>query len=565
MPSRLRWGVLTAATLAQGVRSEASGRGARGRGPLGDGKAACGLVMALALGCTAVSANGDPGAPAGQIAALLEAGEIRAAADRAHAWAEAQPGDLEALRQCAALSRRIGSYRIAEDALRSLAFLTPNDPWALAGLGQVLIDRGCYEEAREKFHSLIRLDNSSVGGYVGLARLALYHGTDAGEMMSAAQVALSVGPRDPWALTAMGAALNACGRAQEAREYLAQAVSLAPEHGAALFALGLGHAQLGERDQALAQWRRYLEMEPETAQAWLLRKNLVVTRVEPLLDRASYACYSPDGSLIAYRGRGGAGWGIYVAPADHVTRERRIWTTDMSVYSLSWSPDGAYLMTRLYVKTEVEVRGKKEEQWVYRIVVIPTDGKGEARRIMENRWAGEAAWIPGSNHIGVRSFVERQGWAVLDIDPETGDSKQLPGLGARALYYSLAWSPDGSKWAAVRRSDVHPDGSYSYQLVVAPAADLGNARVILETPEYIRAPTFSTDGSVILLPIPAGDAATRYQLWGMPSDGSREPCLIYHGATYGSAPSLSPDGKYLLSYQDQGAVRLTLDGVSQER
>jgi Tol biopolymer transport system component len=154
---------------------------------------------------------------------------------------------------------------------------------------------------------------------------------------------------------------------------------------------------------------------------------------------------------------------------------------------------------------------------------------------------------------------------VLDIDPETGDSKQLPGLGARALYYSLAWSPDGSKWAAVRRSDVHPDGSYSYQLVVAPAADLGNARVILETPEYIRAPTFSTDGSVILLPIPAGDAATRYQLWGMPSDGSREPCLVYHGATYGSAPSLSPDGKYLLSYQDQGAVRLTLDGVSQAR
>ncbi len=523
------------------------------------------LLLPLALGVLvhagATLAVAAEGGPAAEIAGLLEAGRVRAAADRAHTWAEAEPGNLEALRLCAVLGGRVGDYRVAEDALRSLVFFTPHDPDVLVMLGEVLTDRGRYEDAREQFQAAIRLDDSLVGAYVGLSRLATCEGAEVGETISAAQVAMSVGPQEPAAVTAMGEALNACGRPREALEHLHRALALDAGHPPALFALGLSHALLDERDEALTHWRHYLQVEPETAQAWLLRTNLLVTRSEPILERAWYACYSPDGARIAYRSRGPGGWGIYVCLADDPTQEQRIWATQSSLYSLSWSPDGASLVTRVYEKIEVEEKGKKKTQWVYRIVVIPSDGKGESRQLIENRWLGEPAWIPGSNHIGVRSYVPKQGYVMLDIDPATGDSQPLAGLEAKVPYYSPCWSRDGSRWLAVRRSAMHPDGSYTYELLAGPADSLDKISVIFETPDYLRNPVFSPDGSLVLFTVARGQGSSRYPVWAMPADGSREPCLLYHEASSYTPPSLSPDSKYMLSSREQTLVRLTLDGV----
>ncbi len=526
------------------------------------------LLCAVALALTLYAATGAASAagdPAKEIAALLQAGKIREAADRAHLWAEADPGNLEALQQCAALSRRVGSYHVAEDALRSLLFFMPNDPEALIKLGEVLIDRGRYAEAREHFEDAIRMDDSLVGAYVGLARLARFESTDEGEILSAAQVAVSVGPQDPSALTSMGAALNACGRFEEAARYLEQVIAGDESYAPALFELGLSRAFLGAREEARAQWRRYVALEPETAQAWLLRNNLVVTEVKPLMDRAWYATYSPDGSRIAYRGRGAGGWGVYVAPADDLTQESRIWSTESNLQALSWSPDGSSLLTRVYEKTEVEQKGKKTQQWVYRILTIPADGKGETKEITQGRWLGEPTWIPATGHIAVRSYIPKHGYAILDIDPDTGDSKQLPGVDARLPYYTPRWSPDGSKWFATRRSAQHPDGSYSYQLLVAPAANLAKAQVIFETPDSVRTPSLSQNGAFVLFTITGGQGSGHYPIWAMPADGSREPCPVYHAAGSYTAPSLSPDGKYMLSSNGQMLVRLTLEGLAGEQ
>ena len=256
------------------------------------------------------------------------------------------------------------------------------------------------------------------------------------------------------------------------------------------------------------------------------------------------------------------GWGVYLAPADDLTQERRIWSTESNLYSLSWSPDGASLLTRLYEKIEVEQKGKKTQQWVYRVVVIPADGKGEMKEIMEGRWLGEPAWIPANGHIGVRSYVPKQGYVILDIDPETGDSHTLTSTDTGTVYYTPRWSPDGSNWFATQRSAQHPDGSYSYRLMVAPADDLAKAQVIFETPDYVRTPCFSQDGAYILFTIAASPGTARYPIWAMPTDGSREPCLVYHAGSSYTAPSLSPDSRYMLSSNGQMLVRLTLDGLS---
>lgn len=488
---------------------------------------------------------------------------MRAAAERAAAWAEAEPGDLEALRECAALSRRVGNFRVAEDALRSLAFFTPHDPEVLNALGEVLTDRGLYDEAREQFQSVIRLDDSSVAAYVGLARLAEYSGALPVEVVSAAQVAMSVGPGDASALTAMGAALNASGRRREARDYLERALTVDATYARALFALGLSHAVLGEREEAHARWREYVELEPETPQAWLLRKNLVVTGTRTLTDRAWYGCYSPDGKRIAYRAMGAGGWGVYVSPADDFSKETRLWATEGRLYSLSWSPDGVYLMTRVYAKTEVEIRGTKREQWVYRLMLIPSDGESEAKPIRESRSLAEPTWIPGTNQIAVRDSVPEKGTIMVAIDRETGESQPLAGLVRQAAYAIHRWSPDGTMWLGVRSSARRADGSYTYELAVAPAAQLDRARAILETPDYVRTPAFSPDGSVILFTRAADGTSGRYPIWAVPADGSREPCLVYAPASPYTEPSISPDSKYLLSCQQQALVRLSLEGISE--
>ena len=83
-----------------------------------------------------------------------------------------------------------------------------------------------------------------------------------------------------------------------------------------------------------------------------------------------------------------------------------------------------------------------------------------------------------------------------------------------------------------------------------------------ETPDYVRTPCFSQDGAYILFTIAASPGTARYPIWAMPTDGSREPCLVYHAGSSYTAPSLSPDSRYMLSSNGQMLVRLTLDGLS---
>ena len=181
--------------------------------------------------------------------------------------------------------------------------------------------------------------------------------------------------------------------------------------------------------------------------------------------------------------------------------------------------------------------------------------------LLEDQRIGEAAWIPSTGHIGVRSFVTRQGWAVLDIDPETGEGTPIPGIDPRAALQSPAWSRDGSTMLAVRRTEARPDGSYGYDLLVGPATDFAQARVILSGDDAPRDPVFIQDGSAILFGL-AG-VGNRVSTWALPADGSRDPMLVDNdGGPYGT-PSLSPDGRHMVQMSASNSMmrRLTLAGL----
>ncbi|MBD3293202.1 MAG: tetratricopeptide repeat protein, partial [Armatimonadia bacterium] len=129
------------------------------------------MTIAALLLCVAVWAEE---AFEQQVTDLRADGDLPQAAAAACEWASADPGNIDALQACAELAAQVGRYSEAEDALRSLLFYMPSDPASLVALGQVLLDRGRFAEAREQFEEAIRLTGASAPAYAGLARVSVY-------------------------------------------------------------------------------------------------------------------------------------------------------------------------------------------------------------------------------------------------------------------------------------------------------------------------------------------------------------------------------------------------------
>ncbi len=520
------------------------------------------LIGALALlaGAPDASYAADDG-PAARIQALVDKGEITHAAQVAHEWAADEPGDLAALQAAATLGMRAGNYRSAEDALRSLTFFQPMVPELIVMLGDVLAQQGRYGAAREQYQAAIHLDDSFAPAFTGLARMERFTSDVLANVLSAAEVAMSVGAETPGALTALGAAQAEAGRYTEAVDLFARALEAEPGYAMAWYEMGLAHARSGDMEKAREAWGRYVQLEPDTGQAWRLRNDLTVVGQTLINDRSYYAAYSPDGSQIAYRARGNGGWGIYVTPTDDLTKETLLWATESNLQSLAWSPDGTELLVRLHVQVEVEVKGAKQMQWTYRLQVIPAKEGAQPRHILDDRWLGEPCWVPATGKICARMYVRRVGYVLQMIDPETGEVETIAGTKPSQPHYTPRWTRDGATVAFTRRSEMLPDGSYAYQLLAGPGDAPAKARVIHEMAEMPRSPRFTPDGSIVLFTRTLEADSARYATWAVPTDGSREPCMVDHRSGASTPPEVSPDGAFLLGGRDYGLYQLHLTGL----
>jgi tetratricopeptide (TPR) repeat protein len=520
------------------------------------------MTCALAL---MVGAHADDEARSAAVQKLVDTGEIRRAAEEASAWALDDPGDIEALRACADLAPRAGLLRAAEDALRSLLFFEPNVPDTLVELGDVFAAQGRYEEARERYQEAIHLNDSFTPAFVGVARLERYTSDVPADVLSAAEVAVSVGAGSAGAVTALAVAKSDAGRREQALELFRKALALDDAYAPAWYELGLVHATAGDAEQAREAWTRYVALEPETAEAWKLRHNLVIGGGEMFNDRSWYACYSPDGTQIAYRARGKGGWGIYLTPADAPDQERLLWATESNIQSLAWSPDGKALLLRIYAKITVEKDGKSSEQWTYQLMLLPVEGETQPPLVMQDRWMGDPCWNPLTGKIVARMYIRKVGYVLQSIDPATGAAKEIAGVDKTQPKYTPRWCTDGTQAAFVSRTVMQPDGTYSYRIFSGPGNDLSKAAVIYETTDMPRAVRFTPDGSVVLFSKPqTAGQTTRYPIWAVPADGSREPCLVDALAGSNIAPEVSPDGRYMLSGRGYGLWRLDLTGLRGE-
>lgn len=515
-------------------------------------------ALALLMIASIVTADQTPAA---EIATMVEQGRMLEAADRASQWAEAEPGNTQALHTSGSINLLVGRYRQAEESWRSLLFYSPNDADLRLMLGRVLVQRGLHAEAREQFEAAIQLGTRPHDAFVELARVAMLDGEDPGEMLSAAEVALSVAPDHAPAHAVMGAVMRELGHYDSSVEALRRAREIDGRYAPALFDLGLTWARLGHEARATRVWQRYIELAPESPQAWLLRNRLVIAGVEQVIDRVTEACYSPDGSRIAFRTRGPGGWGVYTIPADGPAEEKRLWSvgSDATIQSLTWSPDSSLIAVEIYERYVDEAGAA---QWTRRVLVVSADS-GEAREITSDRQLGEVTWNPGSGRLGMRHHQRGEGWRIIEVDVATGERTAIPVSDRRLPHFSPTWSSDGSMLAALRRSGALADGSFTFDLVIGPADDFASASVIYSTQEQPRRLAFSADDAAILLVLPS-EVDERLSIRALPVDGSREPVLVDHMAGRNPVLSISPDGRYLLTTRDLALVRARLEGLEMQ-
>ncbi len=169
------------------------------------------------------SVNGSRRDPAqwGRLAMIAEANGLVGAARGAYEHAAAlASADARWWYHTARMRARLGADTAAIDAMRRAIALDGGYAPARWRLGLWLLDRGDLDGAGAAFTEAMRLDPSDVGGWAGLARVALAR-NDPQHAADVLERWLGAHPGDRYALYLLGTAYRRLGRAEEAQFALA--------------------------------------------------------------------------------------------------------------------------------------------------------------------------------------------------------------------------------------------------------------------------------------------------------------------------------------------------------
>ena len=184
--------------------------------------------------------------------------EERAALDARAATTDAFDQGLAAARG--------GDLRAAVTLFRTALETTPDCVECQRNLGLVLGQLGAWDEAEAALREALALDPDNPATYEGLASIynAQRRFDDAAEA-SAAATRLSGGGGggdDPTAVFDQGLIFWNSGRLDEARQQFERTLQLDPNHGEAHYWLGMANLNAGQMAEAAAEFRIYLDREP---------------------------------------------------------------------------------------------------------------------------------------------------------------------------------------------------------------------------------------------------------------------------------------------------------------
>ena len=204
------------------------------------------------------------------LAALVIPGCATGTREPAPIAASAMRDGSEQLRERAAVALETGRAAQAKQLYGSILAAAPDDPEALAGLGEaelLLRDYGAALEHSRNAADLAgeRADLEARALHnVGIALLLTER---AGEAERALGAAVALDPTSWRAWSALGRARDARQAWHEARAAHDRAVALAPNEGAVLNNLGMSRLSAGDHDGAAAMFVRALEASPDLAAA----------------------------------------------------------------------------------------------------------------------------------------------------------------------------------------------------------------------------------------------------------------------------------------------------------
>ena len=289
----------------------------------------------------------------------------------------------------------------------------------------------------------------------------------------------------------------------------------------------------------------------------LIRPELIASH-RAHQDHGRAIAYSPDGKLVASGAEGVVLW-------DAVTHQKLArFEHNAVVWNVAFSPDGRWLVSThadgaLLVWDVAErelVSNLSEHSGAVRAVAFSPDGRSavsgsEDRSVtIWNTETGHKETVLAGHETRVTSVVFTHDGSQL----ASGDQDGVIALWDRRDHRAR-WRSGPSVWSASYAIDVSPDGRRLATSNGLHATADGKTLVWFRATRVwtfatIYGATFSPDGQRLALVTDTG--------WVLIADGVSGRLLekVYVPATHQISVDFSPDGKWLVTGEDQGAVRL---------
>lgn len=205
--------------------------------------------------------------------------------------------------------------------------------------------------------------------------------------------------------------------------------------------------------------------------------------------------YSPDGTQIAFAGRRGASFDLFVMGADG-TGTRQLTSTRENDGHPTWSPDGERIAFH---------RGDPSH-----LYVMNADGSGQRRLTDDAAPEAQPAWSPDGEWIAyVRKTPGEEVREVWLVRPDGSERRQLTKL--RAAVDGPAWSPDGTRIAFASNDEDNRFEVYALGVDGTGLERLTSSVDAAFEPAWSpdgASLAFSQDGSIVVLDLGTDESST---------------------------------------------------------
>lgn len=506
------------------------------------------LLLPLLLLCALCQAQ--PALPEHQrVLDLVAAGKDTQALAAARDWTLQHPDLPEALLLYAQLQENSDDLTGALDSLDAAYFLC-RDVNIIVRKGQLYLDSGQLDQAQQQFRLALRQHEECVPAHLGLAQIMLEK-REFAEAGAATQAALALAPQSIEAQVTLARLDIQTGKLAEAEQLLLETLRQQPDCADAHLWLGRVYHDTGRSDQARAEWRRYVALQPADNTAWLLAHNLYLAASKPFPCSGYYPTFAPDGKRLAFRGRGDAG-AIYISKLDEPDKGERIYQSDATIYTLDWSPDSRCLLCRDYLQETVD--GKP--QYKYRLFVLEAKTGGKATTVYEGRYVGQPGWTPDGKTIQFDGYVQGKGRGILSVPITGGEATMVIAPLTGESFMGCQWLRDGKHAILQRWSQADRE----YQLVLTDPADRRQDRILTRAQQSLYSMALSPDGKYLLYYRRLGQPPT-WNLMAIALDNPGAGHSLGVRTQQMLPPAITPDMKQILLYPGADLMAFELDGV----